>query len=92
MKHVIKQMKIFTGLILFIMALLVLTSCATMKDKRKDVCPEYRDLKCLMTPPVCSFDMERGCEVCVCESWDKTNPDQRLFPQQDVPPDRRLPE
>jgi len=43
-----------------------------------DVCPEYRDLRCL-TEPQCSMDRQRGCRVCAC------SPPAYVPPEQEKP-------
>jgi hypothetical protein len=53
-----------TGLLAIVAAVLAVAGCAHFKDSNT-VCPEYRDLRCL-TAPACSYDRERGCEVCHC--------------------------
>ena len=38
-----------------------------------DVCPEFRDLRCL-SAPICAHDRTRGCAVCRCEEWRQLGP------------------
>lgn len=47
-----------------VVVLAALGGCATVKG-RENVCPEYRDLRCLVET-VCETDRARGCQVCRC--------------------------
>jgi hypothetical protein len=48
----------------FVIAVLAVAGCAHVKDSNT-VCKEYRDIRCV-TAPACSYDRQRGCEVCHC--------------------------
>lgn len=69
--------------------LLFLGGChhgAKKARKNNTVCPESRGLWC-MTTPECSYDKERGCEVCQCSKPGASESDPGL--PSGLPPDRR---
>ncbi|MFY0565795.1 hypothetical protein ACN28E_18385 [Archangium lansingense] len=69
--------------------LLALGGCSHgSKKARKEstLCPESRGLWCL-TPQECSFDRDRGCEVCSCSKPGASEEESGL--PSGLPPDRR---
>jgi uncharacterized protein YceK len=58
---------------LWLAALVVLGSCATMQ-KDQTVCPEFRNIRCAGRT-VCDMDQGRGCRVCKCEDATNLAPD-----------------
>ena len=70
------------------LALVLAAACGAQLKKDGTVCPEYRDLQCVL-PPECTMNKTRGCRECVCSS--PTGQPSTAAPEEMGPPEASPP-